>query len=237
MKTKNRIIVSVILLCVILVPTVMLIELFTAMQGDGFFFGTVYRPLSPCWYYSKDLDKHYYDCKNYIANKEDASEEDWCKWPPAEFIDANSKTITLSKEQPYREHGILVFDSKAGHAKYLYKPGMGLEDENYWEMKNYGGVIALCNLAKREEPKGVYHSYGEDVKQTVIDETGGERWECWAYSGNRSIKSALPPVPGAIFLYRNNSFSDVTINYPRNLLSALKAIYPKLEVPKDAILD
>jgi hypothetical protein len=166
------------------------------------------------------------------------------KWPQASEIEENVPTLHLCVDQPYKERGIWFFESIKRKANYLYSPLLAEEHEVFWDDPNYIGIVTMCTVAKWEGPIGIYHPYRrypKFVMKHIENEFGGEKWTCLLSDPSLiHIKSNLPPVPGAILFVGEGgkrSLTTVSCRYEKKILPVLRAIYPNLEVPDDAILE
>lgn len=172
-------------------------------------------------------------------------EWDWEKnsetFPSAEHIVQAAPYLDhleMSEIQPYREFNIWVIQSRSNNNQYLYSPLSAIIDVSLTRRvgsdRSYRKIL-FCNKAKWEGPEGQYHSY-KKYPRFVQKDLGIEKWGCVKTSVSYSaVPSEFPPVPGALVVFDDHLSPDKVL-YPSEVLPALKAIYPNVEVPDELIL-
>jgi hypothetical protein len=219
-----------ILYLLIIIGAIFVIEITVSMTRGYGLFGTIerIRLKEPVWDAMRELsDVSSYSLKHWQSDVNGIEE----LWPDPQKMAQELPFWQLNDIQPYSKFNIWVLESAANGINYLYSP---LSNINRKDPDPF--TIVSCTMAKREEPKGLYHPYKKYPKN-VMKYFGGEKWVCLLKDGSCAmLRSPIPPIPNAIVVF-DNQIKPIKICYPKNILPSLKAIYPNLEVPKEAILD
>ena len=224
----------------VLFVLVAIVEFGTSLIRGYGFFGAIGRMSTPYNGPAVDLRGVVKYCQELFTTIPSTTQ---AKWPPASEIEENVPTLQLCVDQPYEEFGIWTFESIARRANYLYAPLLAVEHEVFWDDPNYLGIVTMCTMANWEGPTGIYHPYRRYpnfVMKHIENEFGGEKWTSLLSDPLLvHVKSDLPPVPGAILFVEESgksSLTTVSCHYEKKMLPVLRAIYPNLKVPVDAIL-
>ncbi len=213
----------------------------TLVRGYGFFGMT-----------SRMMRMPYYECIRDLRPLEEFYNEHYereydrgvreIRRPQPEDVHENVSTLSLAPSQPYTELGVWILRSETHDCRYLYTPLPAQEDDQYWSDPNYYSRVNLCTLSQWEGPEGIYHpyrKYPDFVRDHIQRNLGGEQWVCWiSLSGYAHFSSSLPPVPGALILEDQlNGSSLLVVKYPEEVVPIVRAIYPNLMIPREAILE
>lgn len=193
-----------------------------------------------------------------LAKRDETGWITW-KWLPTEELARQTPAISLPDRQPYRGYGVSVLKSENMGQCFLYSPAKlidqdrlvhiqhflpaSFEDEKSVFHARFAGIVMLCPLADRKDPDGKYYSCAE-YPPSIKNQIPAKAWHEWCliydFEGEGSVRhvnSHTPPVPGCIVYIDQTNPENNGFYYPQELLPTLRAIYPDLRVPQEAILD
>lgn len=177
------------------------------------------------------------------------------KYPPPVVLASSIPELSLPKTQPYSKFDIHVIEAKAISQVFLYSPdSLTLSEtrKNTYNLlyKNIDvidkgglfGTVVLCVKADGREPNGVYRAYKEyPLKQA--EGVGQEAWKNWSFMMDCDfvplallIVSDTPPIPGCLVYTDTDKPQSNKFYYPEQILPAVKAIYPNINIPEEQIL-
>ena len=171
------------------------------------------------------------------------------KWPDVNIVDSEFPELSMAENQPYEEYGIHILEVGKRNQRILYMPNNFIDSSvirRIIENKDLRTleVVAVCVMAIREEPKGVYYPYN-DYPQRYKEDIGYEAWKTWyfiSWNAENSctsiyyILSDIPPIPGCLEYTNLLNEKASKFFYPEEILPVFRTIYPNAEIPEEQIL-
>jgi hypothetical protein len=193
-----------------------------------------------------------------VSNRRDEAGWTMWRWLSPDELARQTPAIAVPEEQPYREFGIYVLKSEDIGQRFLYSPVKLIDEDRLLQIQHllpssftdeksmfharFACIVMLCPLAKRKDADGKYYSSAE-YPPSIKKQVPAKAWQEWCLildddgeGSARCVNSDIPPVPGCIAYINQMNPEDNRFYYPWELLPALRAIYPDLRIPQEAIL-
>ncbi|AQQ70734.1 hypothetical protein SMSP2_01095 [Limihaloglobus sulfuriphilus] len=200
-------------------------------------YGYILSPMPP-WHLS---DKAINDLASVFGFGYGYYKKGLSKWPSLDDI-LKSEKFGLVDDKSLMNFGLSIIIHHPTQRKLLYKANMptSMAVSDSIE-KRLESCILVATLLSEDVAENGSILANPLYPERWTDRFSQDSWQTWVVLDNQcfvhKVSSDLPPIPGCILRLDAKSLQAIEFYYPKDVLPALKSIYPNVQVPQDNIIE